>query len=181
MYCTWHNKRNSSLTCTLGFSVVVPFGWASLFARHVLFAWAGNTGMCCLELVPAGKKIWCQVITQLGNTHPTTGTEGLTVWYPIIWTAGGNLEGFSLAFNNVLFIDLIGDFTLQAASNDGTTNTSLLNPRLMWTSFFCETSLSSSWRVFKTIHHLFNLYQPWKTFLFANILRSFACRLQLSS
>ena len=33
--------------------------------------------MSCLELVPAGKKLWCQVITQLGNAHTTTGTEGL--------------------------------------------------------------------------------------------------------
>ena len=182
MYCTWHSKRNSSLTCTLGFSAVLPFGWVSLFARHVLFVWAGNTGMSCLELVPGGKKLWYQVITQLGNAHTTTGTEGLTVWYPILWTAGGNLEGFSLAFKEQRFVYRFHrDLTLQVASNDGATNTSSLNPHLVWTSFCCKTSLSSSWRVFKTIHHLFNLYQPWKTLLFANILRSFACRLQLSS
>ena len=117
MYCTWQSKRNSSLICTLEFSAVLPFGWVSLFARHVLFVWGGNTGMSYLELVPAGKKLWYQVITQLGNAHTTTGTEGLTVWYPIIWTAGGNLEGFSLAFKGATFclsissgFDITGSF-----------------------------------------------------------------------
>ena len=175
MHCTWHSKRNSSLTCTPGFSAALPLGWVTLFAWHVLFVWVGNTEMSCLELVPAGKKLWCQVVTQLGNARTTTGTEGLTVWYPIIWTAGENLVGFSFAFegnNALVFIDFIGDLTLRAASNDGATDTISLKTRLMRTAFFSKLVLKS----FKTTHHLFNLYQPWKTFLFANILRSFACR-----
>ena len=145
MYCTWHSKKNSSLTCTLGFSAALPLGWVSLFAWHVLFVWVGNTGISCLELVPVGKKLWCQVFTQLGNARTTTGTEALTVLYAIIWMAGVAFEG-----NNVLFIDFIVDLTLRAASNDGATDTSSLNPRLMRTAFFCETSsLSSSWRVLR--------------------------------
>lgn len=41
--------------------------------------------------------------------------------------------GFSLAFEgkNVFFTDFIRDLTLPAASNDGATDTSSLNPRLM--------------------------------------------------
>ena len=63
--------------------------------------------------------------------------------YPILWTTGGNLVRFSVAFegNDVLHCLSISSgiwLTLRAASNEGATNTSSLNPRLM-----------RSWRVLR--------------------------------
>ena len=142
-------------------------------------SWVGNTGMSCLELVPAEKKLWCQVLAQLGNACTTTGTEGLTVWYAIIWTAGRNLVGFSLGFegNSVLSISLgIWHYRQLQMTAPQTCLHSILNPAgcfLLWN--FSKLVLKS----FKTRHHLFDLYQLWKTSIFANILQSFACRLQL--
>ena len=85
--------------------------------------------MSCLELVPAGKKLWCQVFTQLGNARTTTGTEDLTVQdIQYFERLEETFVGFSIAFegNNVLFIDFIGDLTLRASSNEGATDTSRL-------------------------------------------------------
>ena len=164
MYCTWHSKRNISLTCILGFSVALPLGWVSLFAWHVLFVWVGNTEMSCLELVPARKKLWCQVFTI---------------------TAGGNFVGFSLRFegNNVFLyrshqgFDITRGFKRRHHIHVFTQSSFDADCVLLW-NFFSKLVLKS----FKTRHHLFNFFQPWKTFLLANmILRSVACRLQLAS
>ena len=73
-------------------------------------------------------------LQQLGNARTTTGTEDLTVQdIQYFERLEETFVGFSIAFerNNVLFIDFIGDLTLRASSNEGATDTSSLNPRLM--------------------------------------------------
>ena len=121
--------------CDIGFRL----SFLACLACSVRLSWQHRN---VLSRARSGRKeiVVPSVYTVGKSTHHNWNRRLDCSRYPILWTTGGNLVGFSIAFegNNVLFIDFIGDLTLRASSNEGATDMSSLNPRLM-----------GSWRVLR--------------------------------
>ena len=172
MYCTWHCKRNSSLTCTLGFSATLLL--VSLFAWHALFIWVGNNSSSFRQGRNYGAKCWHSWEMRAPQLEQKAWLFDIQ-WFERLEE---NLRDFLLHLKETTFClsDIITcSFKRRRHRHVFIQSSFDADCFLLWN--FSKLVLKS----FTTRHHLFNLYQSWKTFLFSNILRSFACRLQLSS